>query len=180
MSSTFCCPRQPSSHLPLFSHTEHPKSFSTLVTWPTPCNSSWPETKGFIPKNHEETMVTPIMRVWICWGLQALELSPMGSSQLVPDHVTQSSQLGDGEKSFSPGKQNSSWDVALTRVVITAFLPTMPELGKMRADAREQFLSAIPGILQLTQLKCCSIARLPGRVLRAIRKWTSPASDQCT
>lgn len=127
-------------------------------------------------------MVIPIMRVWICWGLQALELRPVGSSQLVPDHVTQSSQLGDdGEKSYSPGKQSSSWDVALTRVVITAFLlPTAPELGKMRADAREQFLSAIPGILQFTQLKCCSITCLPGRVPTAIREWTSPSSDQCT
>lgn len=85
-------------------------------------------------------MATPTMKVWICWGLRATELSPTGSSQLIPNHVTQSSQLGgDGKKSFSPWKQSSSWDVALTRVVITAFLlPTVPEFMKTGADVSVQ------------------------------------------
>lgn len=112
-------------------------------------------------------MATPIMSVWICWGLQAAEQSPTGSTQLIPDHPHHPEQPAgrDGEKSFSPGNQSSSWDVALTKVVSTAFPP-----GRCQSSGkRGQMLgSSSSGISQLQQLRCCSMAHLPGSVLRDI------------
>lgn len=69
------------------------------------------------------------------------------SSELIPEHPE---QLGEHGESLQSREQSCSWDLALSRVVGTAFPPpTVPGLGKVRAGAGEQLLSAMPGISQL-------------------------------